>query len=306
MPQFWGKANLVDAHLFAQEGNHLVRVLGTRLPFDAGVNVLGVLAEDHHVGLVGRNHGARHALKPAHRTLADIEIKFLPERHVERTNAAANRRGHGALDAHQELLHGDEGFLRQPFVLAVELEGLLARVNLHPRNAALAAVCLLHRSVNHLAHHRRDVDADAVALDKRDDGTRRNRKRAIVIRPDPLAVRRHLDMLIRHALPPEKNAAFYQPLRLRRLAASKPKRLIVRLGLGQEALPPGNGSCGEAACAVETALVRKASDRRGFVRRLWRTGVGSAAPPLREKRGRFSRLPREGGVTGKCARHDRC
>ena len=42
----------------------------------------------------------------------------------------------------------------------------------------------------------------------------------------------------------------------------------------------------------------KGSDR-SFVRGLWRTGA-VGRPPLREKRGRFSRLPLEGGVTGKC------
>ena len=35
---------------------------------------------------------------------------------------------------------------------------------------ALAAVGLVHRRIHHLLHHRRDVHADAVTLDERDDG----------------------------------------------------------------------------------------------------------------------------------------
>ena len=37
------------------------------LEFNAGVDVLGILAEDNHVGQLRLLHGTGHALKPAHR-----------------------------------------------------------------------------------------------------------------------------------------------------------------------------------------------------------------------------------------------
>jgi hypothetical protein len=51
-----------------------------------------------------------------------------------------------------------QGFFGQPDVRAVDLGGLLAGVDLHPVDLALAAVGLGHRRVDHLDHHRRDVD----------------------------------------------------------------------------------------------------------------------------------------------------
>jgi hypothetical protein len=62
------------------------------------------------------------------------------------------------------------GFFGQPDVRAVDLGGLLAGVDLHPVDLALAAVGLGHRSIDHLEHHRRDVEARAVTLDVGNDG----------------------------------------------------------------------------------------------------------------------------------------
>ena len=73
------------------------------LPLDAGVDVLGVLAEDHHVDLLGALHRRGHALEVAHRAQADVEVEHLAQRDVERADAAADRRGQRALDADQVL-----------------------------------------------------------------------------------------------------------------------------------------------------------------------------------------------------------
>ena len=67
-------------------------------PLDAGVDVLGVLAEDHHVGLARVLDRARHAREVAHRPQADVEIELLAQRDVERADAAADRRRQRALD----------------------------------------------------------------------------------------------------------------------------------------------------------------------------------------------------------------
>ena len=58
--------------------------LGARLELDARVDVFGVLAEDHHVDLLGRLHRRGHALEVAHRAQADVQVEHLAQRHVER------------------------------------------------------------------------------------------------------------------------------------------------------------------------------------------------------------------------------
>ena len=58
---------------------------------------------------------------------------------------------------------------RQPFVGPVDARRLLARIDLHPVDPPRAVVRLLDGRVDDVLHHRRDVDADAVALDERDD-----------------------------------------------------------------------------------------------------------------------------------------
>src|SRR5262249_54582672 len=66
-----GEADLLDAHLALQEVDELPRLGALRGPLDAGVDVLRVLAEDHHVDLLGMPHRARHAAEPAHGPEAD-------------------------------------------------------------------------------------------------------------------------------------------------------------------------------------------------------------------------------------------
>ena len=70
---------------------------------EAGVDVLGVLPEDHHVDGFGVLHRRRHALEPAHRAQAHVEVEDLAQRDVQRADAAADRRGQRPLDPDQVL-----------------------------------------------------------------------------------------------------------------------------------------------------------------------------------------------------------
>ena len=53
-------------------------------------------------------------MEVAHRSLADIQVQRLAQSHIQRANAAANRRGQRAFDANQKLLECLHGLIRQP------------------------------------------------------------------------------------------------------------------------------------------------------------------------------------------------
>ncbi|MNS72178.1 hypothetical protein D3C72_1055790 [compost metagenome] len=193
------EADLGNAHFLLEELDHLVRLGRAGLPLDAGIDVLGVLAEDHHVHIAGFFHRAGHALEPQHRAQAHVQVQLLAQGHVERTDTAAHRGGQRPLDRHHVITHGIEGFLGQPGVLVVHLGGFFAGVHLHPGNLALAAVGLLHGGVDHFDHYRRDIDANPVALDIRNDRVVGNVERMVGIDGDLRAVGRNLDFLVSHA-----------------------------------------------------------------------------------------------------------
>src|SRR3972149_6130136 len=54
-------------HLLGQEGNELLGLRGALLPLDPGVDILGVLPEDHHVHLFRVLHRARRPFEVADR-----------------------------------------------------------------------------------------------------------------------------------------------------------------------------------------------------------------------------------------------
>ena len=145
----------------------LAVLLRPLLELDAGVDVLGVLTEDHHVDLLRRLHGRGDALEPAHRAQADIEVEELAQRDVQRADAAADGRRERALDRDQVLAAGGDGLVRQPSV--EELVGLLARVDLEPVDLAAAAVGLGDGGVEDAHRGAPDVRARAVAFDEGDD-----------------------------------------------------------------------------------------------------------------------------------------
>ena len=113
--------------------------------FDAGVDVLGVFAEDDHVHLFGMFDRGGDAGEVLHRAQADVEIEHLAQGDVERADAAADRRGQRPFDADQKFLEGLDGVVGQPVVEF--FEGLLAGENLEPGDFPRAAVGCLHRGV---------------------------------------------------------------------------------------------------------------------------------------------------------------
>ena len=121
-------------HVVVEEVDQLRRVGSALLELDAGIHVLGVLAEDDDVHLLGMLHRAGHALVVLHRPHAGVEVEDLAERHVERADAAADRRGQRSLDGDAQVAGGVDGVVGQPVVeLAV---GLFAGEDLEPLDAS--------------------------------------------------------------------------------------------------------------------------------------------------------------------------
>ncbi len=152
---------------FLEHAHEFLVIFGAVLEFNAGVNIFGVLAEDDHVHMFGVLHGGRHALIPTHRSLTNIQVQQLAERHIQRTDAAADRSCERAFDTHQKFTERLGCFIGQP---ALEhLERLLARVHFHPVDLALAAVGLFHSRIEHTHRSAPDVASRAIALNKRND-----------------------------------------------------------------------------------------------------------------------------------------
>ena len=123
-------------------------------------------------------HGRRNAGKPLHRAQADVEVEHLAQRHVERADAAADRRGERAFDANEIVLERGDGVVRQPVVELVL--GGFAGKNFKPGNLAFAAVSLLHRGIEHTDAGRPDVRAGAVAADEGQGGVGRDVELAVL------------------------------------------------------------------------------------------------------------------------------
>ena len=137
------EADLLEllGELLGEEVEHLLRLRRAAGVLDAGVDVLGVLAEDDHVGQLGLLHRRGDAGEVLHRPEADVEVEDLPQGDVERADAAADGRGQRALDADQVGAEGVEGLVGQP--VAGLVERLFAGEDLFPGDLPLAAVGLL-------------------------------------------------------------------------------------------------------------------------------------------------------------------
>src|SRR5438093_1093760 len=177
------KADLVDLHLVLQELHDLLRLRRALLPLDAGVDVLRVLAEDHHVDLVRPLHRRGHALEVLHGAQADVEVEHLPQRHVERAEALADGRGERSLDGDEILADDVERLLGQQVgraLGAIDLLGFLARVDLGPRDLLPALVGLLDGRVEDAHGRLPDVGPRPVTFDEGDDRVVRHAQLAVV------------------------------------------------------------------------------------------------------------------------------
>ena len=147
-------------------------------PFDAGVNVLGVLAEDDHVHFFGALHGRRNPGEIHDRPQTNIKVEHLTQRHIEGTDAPSHRRGQRTLDAHQIFFEGFHRIVREPILELVESG--LPGIDLEPGDLLLPAVGLLDRRVEDAHRGAPDVRTRAVAFDERKDRIVRNFQHAVL------------------------------------------------------------------------------------------------------------------------------
>ena len=167
----------LGAHLVAEEIDHLAGLGRALAPLDAGVNVLGILAEDDDVEQFGMPDRGRDAGKVVHGAPADVEVEELAEGDVQAADAAADGRGEGALDGDVVLADGVEGLLREPVVDS--FEGFLAGERLDPVDGAAAVVGALDGGVEDGAGGAPDIGANAVAFDEGNDGIVRHEELAV-------------------------------------------------------------------------------------------------------------------------------
>jgi hypothetical protein len=167
--RFGAEADLAELlRIFpGEEVQQLLRVSGSGGELDAGIDVLGVFTEDHHVDLFGMFDRRRHAAVPADRPQADVQVEQLSKRHVQGANAAADGGRQRPLDADEVFTERFDSIVWKP---AVELlEALLAGVDLQPGDPPLVAEGFLHSRVEHANACAPDVRAGAVPLDEGND-----------------------------------------------------------------------------------------------------------------------------------------
>ena len=100
---------------------------------------------------------------------------------------------------HQDnvVLEDRQRLVRKPHVRTVDLGRLFPGIDFHPVDLPLAAVGLGHGRVDDLEHHRRDVEARAIALDVGDDRVVGDREAEILVDRDLLTGGRNFDVLER-------------------------------------------------------------------------------------------------------------
>ena len=106
----------------------------------------------------------RHPGEPTDRPEAHVEIEQLTERHVQRAEPAADRRGEGTLDPDQMLPEGLHCLIRQP--IAGLVEGLLASEDLFPLDSLAV---FGGGGVEHELRRGPYVDPYPIAFDEGDD-----------------------------------------------------------------------------------------------------------------------------------------
>src|SRR4051812_21745100 len=134
---------------------------------------------------------------------AGIKIEDLPERDVQRPNAAANRRSERSLDADTELTNSSNGIIRKPIV---ELcLGLFTCKDLVPCDLPLPVISTVYCCVEHADRCFPDIAAGAITLNERNDWVVRHIQLSVLVL-DLFSARRERNSVKRHCYLQETGA----------------------------------------------------------------------------------------------------
>ncbi len=176
----------VPSHFVYEELAEFFRLGRAFLGFQAGIDVLGVFAEDDHIDPFRVQHGTGNVFKVADGAYAGEELELLTQADVEAAEALADRRGEGSLDGHAELADRVDRFVGQ--VVAGYVFASFTGVDLHPGDFAFAAVTVFDSGVEDVLRRLPDIRSDAVAFNEPNDGTVRRLQGPVVAVGDFFAV----------------------------------------------------------------------------------------------------------------------
>ena len=159
------ETHLGNSHLITQKGIEFFRLRSASLPFDAGINILGILSEYDHIHLLGMLHRRFHALVPTHRPLTDIEVKSLTQSNIERAYSSAHRSHQRTLYTYMIFLESLQSLVRQ--ISSASLESLASRQHLFPNYPALRPIGFFHGSIYYSNHRGRHFRSHPVAFHQR-------------------------------------------------------------------------------------------------------------------------------------------
>jgi hypothetical protein len=158
----------IPAVCFVEERKQFLGVFGACFELLSGIDVLGVLPEDHHVDELRVLDRGGHSLEPAHRPQTDIQIHYLPQRHVEAPDTATHRSGEGTFDANQIGTKGIDRFRRKP--LAGIVESFLSRQHFLPTHFAIAAIGFGYCSIENQLGGSPNIGTNSVPFNEGNDG----------------------------------------------------------------------------------------------------------------------------------------
>src|SRR5690606_18956041 len=197
-PATFGKADLGNPHLFLQELNHFLGFRTIGLPFNARINVFGVLPKNHHIGQLRMLDRTGHPSKPTDGPNTGIEVQLLTQSNVQRTYPSADGGRQGAFDTDRKLTQRLKGFFRQPDIVTIYFGGLFAAINFHPHNSPLGAITFTDSAINHFAHDRCDINTNTIPFDKRNDRKIWHIQGKIPMDGNFVTIGRNLDLLVSH------------------------------------------------------------------------------------------------------------
>ena len=172
---------------------------------DVQLKVVGEVAVDH-----GRAHGASFRLRPTSANQAIQNASIVPPIEANhRDSARDEKRGPSTTTM---VPPSTVKALKEEIGIPVhfhthDTSGIAAASILRASDAgvdvvdlALAAICLCHSSIDHLDHHRADVQTSAVAFDVRNDRLVGYVERCIGVDSNFVTICRNRNMLISHCI----------------------------------------------------------------------------------------------------------